>query len=455
MGSIRAVKATLATRVLVRLGWTAFAVLAANVVYALSHNLFDSDHLAENIVRGETRRIAMRVDANLGRDNGNEEPSSAPDDAVSFRVIDATKSILAEQNGAFVERASTLATQDLYSALFHVSRISVDGRDYIWGVARQRIAGRDALVEIALPSALQGAHWRAVGDELSLHVWVPILPSALAFLLLAHWCVHSGLAPLSRAATTIRGAEVARGRAPMLAAERLTSEIGAFLFEVEAAFSRHASLLRAQQEFVGRVAHELRTPLGHMLRDLAAVDDAKARAIERNVRQLNDKIGKMLAWARLDLAPQAQQHAIDLAAIAEAAAADLVGLSAERNIAVLCQRQGEAMTCGDGSAIRDAVRNMVENAIKHTPTGSRVTVTCGPGPRICVADNGGGFPKVDSVLLLQPFWKGDASTDGAGLGLALVKRIADSHGARVILGSSAEGGAEISLRFPLPETLAS
>ena len=51
------------------------------------------------------------------------------------------------------------------------------------------------------------------------------------------------------------------------------------------------------------------------------------------------------------------------------------------------------------------------------------------------------------MLLLQPFWKGDANTDGAGLGLALVKRVADSHGARIKLGSSRYGGAEISLRF--------
>ena len=123
-----------------------------------------------------------------------------------------------------------------------------------------------------------------------------------------------------------------RGPPPKLAAEGLTSEIGNFLFEVEAAFSKHSVLLRAQQEFVGRVADELRTPL------------------------------------------------------------------------------------------------------------------C-----ISVADNGAGVPKVDGLLLLQPFWKGDANTAGAGLGLALVKRVADSHGARVLLGSSQDGGAEICLNFLPPQ----
>ena len=66
--------------------------------------------------------------------------------------------------------------------------------------------------------------------------------------------------------------------------------------------------------------------------------------------------------------------------------------------------------------VKEAVRNMIENAIKHTPARSRVVVTSGPGPRISVADNGAGFPKVDGLLLLQPFWKGDANTAGAGLG---------------------------------------
>ena len=137
----------------------------------------------------------------------------------------------------------------------------MDGKDYIWGVARHQIGGRQALVEITLPADMQRAAWHAVTDELSLHVWVPLIPSALLFLLLAHWSVHSGLEPLSRAVNAIKGAEVVRGPPPKLAAERLTSEIGNFLFEVESrlfqaqrAVARAAGVRRARG---ARAAHAI------------------------------------------------------------------------------------------------------------------------------------------------------------------------------------------------------
>lgn len=273
MSSLRGVHTTLATRVLIRLGWTAFAVIAANVIYAMAHNVFDSNHLFENIVRGETRRIAMQFDAKAG--NGADEHSGRHD-AASYRVVDPTGTIVAERNGALAARLAATTPYNPRSALFQASTVTLDGKEYIWGVARHQVAGRDVLVEVALPADTKRAVWRAVADELSLHVWVPLLPSALIFLLLAHRSVHSGLAPLSGAITAIQGAEVARGRPPKLAAERLTSEVGGFLLEVEAAFSKHSSLLRSQQEFVGRVAHELRTPLTLMTLDLAAIVDPKS-----------------------------------------------------------------------------------------------------------------------------------------------------------------------------------
>ena len=96
----RGVQATLVMRVLVRLGWAALAVIAANIVYALSPNLFDANHLAENIVRGEAQRIALRVAASVGVDQVDREEVAPEPDGVSFRVIDPNRTILAERNGA-------------------------------------------------------------------------------------------------------------------------------------------------------------------------------------------------------------------------------------------------------------------------------------------------------------------------------------------------------------------
>jgi hypothetical protein len=161
--------------------------------------------------RGQTQPVGEGGLATAPRDRVEVAPEP---DGLSFRVIDPNRTILAERNGALVDRASTLNAQNLRNAVFQVSHVTMDGKDYIWGVARHQIGGRQALVEITLPADMQRAAWHAVTDELSLHVWVPLIPSALLFLLLAHWSVHSGLEPLSRAVNAIKGAEVVRGRRP-------------------------------------------------------------------------------------------------------------------------------------------------------------------------------------------------------------------------------------------------
>lgn len=448
MSSLRTVHTTLATRVMIRLAWAALAVIVANTIYAAVHNVFDTNHITENIVRTEAREIAHSADAALKANTWTSgEPLPHYDGDAAFRLIDQGGTVKGDWKGTVVGRLSAQESFDTSTAVFQVSRTQLDGKPFIWGVARHVIDGKTTLVEVALPADTARATWRALSDELSLHVWVPLLPSALLFLFLAHRSVQSGLAPLSSAINAIQTAEVAHGRSPKLGSGALTSEVGGFLAEVEAAFSKHSTLLRSQQEFVGRVAHELRTPLTLITLDLAQIDDPKARAIERDIGELSGKITKMLAWARMDLAGQRQAEDIDLVTIAEDAAAGLKRLSEERSVSVDLVSEGDAVVQGDVISMKEAVRNMIENAIKHTPEGSRVLVTCGPGPRITVADNGKGFPQVDTVQLLQPFWKGDANTEGAGLGLALVKRVADSHGGRIRLGSSRDGGAEIALSF--------
>ena len=126
---------------------------------------------------------------------------------------------------------------------------------------------------------------------------------------------------------------------------------------------------------------------------------------EHEVNQLSNKVSKMLAWARMDIAGL-KYEPIDLAEIAVAAAAQLRPLGNERGIVIELRTTGEAVTSGDGGLVKEAVHNMIENAIKHTPARSRVVVTSGPGPRICVADNGAGFAKVDGPAVAATLLEG-------------------------------------------------
>jgi two-component system sensor histidine kinase TctE len=105
---------------------------------------------------------------------------------------------------------------------------------------------------------------------------------------------------------------------------------------------------------------------------------------------------------------------------------------------------------GNAVLIREAMKNLVDNAIKFTPDSGTVTVSVqGVPPCFAVADSGPGIPLEQQPLIFQRFHRAseNTATQGSGLGLAIVQEIARSHGATVSVGSSALGGAVFSLQF--------
>src|SRR5262249_13538691 len=117
--------------------------------------------------------------------------------------------------------------------------------------------------------------------------------------------------------------------------------------------------------------------------------------------------------------------------------------------------QEPAAIVGDAIAIREALRNLLENAIRHTPPATHIAVTAGPAGSSVVDDDGPGLSDELIRDLLQPFKKGTASSEGAGLGLAIVKQAVDLHEGTLKIGQSASGGAKFQLTFPALTALAS
>jgi len=91
--------------------------------------------------------------------------------------------------------------------------------------------------------------------------------------------------------------------------------------------------------------------------------------------------------------------------------------------------------------------NLVENAIKHTPKGTAIRVTAGPGCTAMVEDGGSGLPPGSSDDLFRPFRKGNGSADGVGLGLTIVRHAVDLHHGTIEISRSPPGGAMFTLRF--------
>src|SRR5262249_38358203 len=101
-------------------------------------------------------------------------------------------------------------------------------------------------------------------------------------------------------------------------------------------------------------------------------------------------------------------------------------------------------------AVADAIRNLVENGILHSPPNGEVTVTVDPDGSINVADHGAGVPLPDRERIFNRFWRGKGpKAQGAGLGLAIVREIMKAHGGSVSVADNSGGGALFTLAFPM------
>jgi signal transduction histidine kinase len=153
--------------------------------------------------------------------------------------------------------------------------------------------------------------------------------------------------------------------------------------------------------------------------------------------------------ARLDSLALDITPAVDLRTIA----AEVVGsmahlaLAAGKSIA-LTGDEGPVVIAGNAPAIADALRNLIENALAHTPRDTEVIVEVAADGAVSVSDRGFGVPAEDRPRIFDRFWRGQGSAPGgAGLGLPIVGEIVKAHGASILVEDSAPHGARFTMRF--------
>jgi signal transduction histidine kinase len=211
------------------------------------------------------------------------------------------------------------------------------------------------------------------------------------------------------------------------------------------------------------IAHDLRTPLTHVRQKLEALkasagsDAARLAAvadIETDVDELLRIFDAMLRLSEIECERStARFECIDIADIG-ARIADAYALDVEASGRSLSTQFAPAAVRGDADLIAQALSNLVENGLRHTPPGSRITVASGVEggrPWLDVADDGPGIPPDRRDDVLRHFYRLETSrtTPGSGLGLAIVSAIASLHGAALDLGD-ARPGLSIRMRFPPP-----
>jgi len=225
---------------------------------------------------------------------------------------------------------------------------------------------------------------------------------------------------------------------------------------LDAAFQR-------QRAFVADAAHELRSPLTAVRLDLQLLDrapDEAARMVARaNLGAAVDRaihlLEQLLTLARNEPRDERDELSqIPLEAAAASGIADTHALAMARHIDLGLDADPTAVVRGDRDALRTLVRNLVDNAVRYTPQGGRVSVrirNTAAGALLEVADTGTGIPVPDRERAFDRFYRrANTPEGGSGLGLAIVRAIADRHGARISLNDAPGGGLLVTVDFPRP-----
>jgi two-component system, OmpR family, sensor histidine kinase TctE len=293
--------------------------------------------------------------------------------------------------------------------------------------------------------------------DLLLQSILPELLIAAATLLIVWFGVKRGLRPLARLSEEIKSRSAGDLR-PIDAAgapeetRPLVGALNGLLDEVSAAS-------RKQQRFLADAAHQLRTPLAglqaHAELALAQPLPEPSRAQVERVHQATIRTGRLanqlLALARAEPGVRMSLASLDLKSLVEGEADAWVHQALPRDIDLGFELE-VAQIEGDAFLLREALANLVHNALEYSQRGARVTVRTGRRERaafIEVEDDGPGIAPAERGRVLERFYRvpGTSGT-GSGLGLAIVREIASGHGASIAITDSPSGGCRVAITFP-------
>jgi len=304
----------------------------------------------------------------------------------------------------------------------------------------------------------------AVRDQMvhsiMINVFWPIMIAIPALALLILFGIQRGLLPLNRLSLDIST------RSPTqlspVSTDGLPEEIVPMIKSLNELLRRLDYALSSERRFTSDAAHELRTPLAALKAQAQVAarsinKDQRINAIEQIIRsmdRLTRLVEQLLTLARLDPEDATKQHSrLDLEKIVEAACSDLAPDAVKKRLQFELIRKGECIINGLPTALSVLSRNLIDNAIRYTPEGEQITVSVYPQDDqviFSVRDSGPGIPTHERQRIFDRFYRilGN-NADGSGLGLSIVKRIADMHQASLeIITPEDKQGVEFQVRFP-------
>ena len=385
----------------------------------------------------------------------------APLDAFG-QLVDGSGNVLASVDPSTVTSPPQLPSTISRGAPFTV--VSVDGSTEwrVYAVPADRVNGGTTVVALPL---------NEVNASLQRLVLIGAIAAVLLLAMLGagSWFIlRQGLLPLEQMATSARSITAGDLSQRVEPSEDKT-EVGqlglalnTMLGEIEEAFKEREATERRLRQFLADASHELRTPLTSIqgfaeLFRLGADHDhvdleVILRRIEEESARMKILVEDLLLLARIDETRPPERKPVDLTVLAADACSDAVALDADR--AVTLDVSDPIVILGDQGHVRQAITNLIINAVRHTPAGTPIEVGThleGGVAVISVRDHGPGLDDEAKERVFDRFWQADGARvgTGAGLGLSIVAGIAAEHGGTVVASNAEGGGACFTLRFPL------
>ena len=315
------------------------------------------------------------------------------------------------------------------------------------------IAGQPVVIQVGVSEAMM---WQELG-QLMLILVLGLPLSVAAAGLGGYWLARGALAPVDRMAERARAITADR-LGERLPVDNPEDELGRLASVFNATLGRLESSFAQMRRFTSDVSHELRTPLT-AIRSVGEVglreprDEAAYRAVIGSMLEDANRLGslveRLLALSRADTGEVTlTTELIDLGELAETVTTDLGVLAEENQQSLSLERVGTPRCVGDRLVLRQALINLVDNAIKYTPkTGHiRVRVAERPGgSTLEVSDTGPGIPAKRRHRIFDRFYRGvhdrSGESRGAGLGLAIAKWAVEAHLGDLSYEPAPDGGS--------------
>lgn len=429
------------------LGTVAALGLLVQIGVVLIHYGYDQDYLDRAKTDQEVEAIAAAVSFASDGSATIDLPARIAHrykrypDSYAFIIADPAGNVLAERNRFLFPAGVVEHNRDADYSMTCIP----DGRERLCVSSRRiTVRKRPIIVSVAVSGDPANIVRSVFVQEIVEDVGVPIIPILLIMLIVNVIAVRRALRPLDRAATEARLLDPAvEGR--RLSEDNLPSEVLALVRSINGLLSRAEQLLLAQREFTANAAHELRTPIAVLMLRLDELKGEVADRMRNDLKAMSRQVDQLLELAKVDAIVVGPNSRVDLAEAAHETVEALAILAVDRGCELAYENEGAETVRGSKDAIQLALRNLIDNAIRHSPAGGSVRVIAGPGARLQVLDQGAGIAPQHRERIFNRFWRGSQNEGAAGLGLAIVRHVAQAHGARIEIADAPGGGAHITI----------